>query len=138
MRHAHAPTQHGLSLMELLIVLACIAVLTSWSLPTYQGWLLRSQRSQARIALMQAAQWLERSAAANGHYPKWEDVPTNVWAIQGLNYQIQARLSDQSFTLLAVPTGAQIEDACGNLTLTHLGEQGVQQARLPAASCWQR
>ena len=132
-----APSQ-GFSLIELLIVLGCVAVLTSLALPTYQGWQERSQRSQARLALMQAAQWLERSATANGRYPKLEEVPANVWSTQGLRYQIQAQLSDQSFTLSAQPMGSQASDACGTLTLTHLGEQGVQQAALSAAACWQR
>lgn len=128
----------GFSLMELLIVLACVAILSSVAVPTYQTWQQRQQRSQARVALMQVAQWLERSAAANGRYPKLEEVPANVWFFQGLRYQVQASLSEQSFNLIATPVGAQASDACGSFTLTHLGEQGVQQASLNAASCWQR
>ena len=134
----HPTATKGFSLVELLIVLGCIAVLTSLALPTYLSWQQRSQRSQARLALMQAAQWLERSATANGRYPKLEEVPANVWSVQDLRYQIQAQLSDQSFALVAQPLGTQVGDACGALTLTHLGEQGVQQATQSAASCWQR
>ena len=128
----------GWSLIELLLVVACMAILTSLALPTYDGWQQRSQRSQARLALLQAAQWLERSAAANGHYPKPEEVPVSVWQVAGLSYQITAALSDQSFVLQAVPTGAQASDACAILTLDHTGQSGVNRASLSAATCWQR
>ena len=128
----------GWSLIELLIVLACIAVLTHLALPTYAHWQQRNQRSQVRLVLFQAAQWLERSAAANGRYPKGEEIPANLLSAQNLSYTIQVSLSDQGFTLTAVPTGAQASDACGSLTLTHLGEQGVLQASMPAVTCWQR
>ena len=133
-RHA----SHGLTLIELLVVLACIALLTHLALPTYTQWQMRSQRSQARLALMQAAQWLERNASANGRYPLASDVPANVWQIKGLSYTIQATLNEQSFTLQAVPTGTQSNDVCGQLTLNHLGVQGVAQAQWSAPECWQR
>lgn len=135
---AQPSLEGGFSLIELLIVLACVSVLTHLAWPTYAQWQQRSQRSQARVALMQVAQWLERSAAANGQYPKPEEVPANVWSTHDLRYHIQADLSATRFTLMAVPDGAQAGDACGSLTFNHLGEQGVQQATLSAADCWQR
>ena len=128
----------GWSLIELLLVLACMALLTSLALPAYDGWRQRSQRSQARLALLQAAQWLERSAAANGRYPKLEDVPANIWQVEGVAYQIQASLREHSFVLQAVPLGAQANDACGSLSLDQSGQTGVSRASLSAATCWQR
>ena len=129
---------YGLSLIELLVVLACIAILTSLTLPDLGVWQQRSQRAQARTALLQAAQWLERSAAANGRYPSSSEVPVRAWQIDGLRYQITARLDAQSYTLRAVPIDTQAGDACGVLTLDHLGQRGVEQAQLAAASCWSR
>ena len=134
----HASHALGFSLIELLIVLACIAILTTLALPSYDAWRQRSQRSQAKLALMQAAQWLERSATANGRYPTFAEVPSSIWQVQGLNYQLSATLSDQSFSLQATPLGPQIGDACGSLVLDHIGQQSVRDATLSTAACWQR
>jgi type IV pilus assembly protein PilE len=134
----------GFSLIELLLVLSCLALLTGLALPTYDRWQLRSQRAQARLALTQLAQWLERSAAANGRYPAWQDVPVNVWQIQGLRYRLSATLTDQSFALQATPLAAQATDACGTLSLDHTGQTGatgvtaMSHATLSATDCWQR
>ncbi len=133
---AHAAQQPGFSLVELLIVLACIAVLVGWAWPNYQQLLQRSQRAQARTALLQAAHWLERAASANGSYPAAADVPTSVLQAEGLRYQLSVTSSAQSFTLTATPTGAQVGDACGSFTLTHTGVRSVLKATLSPAQCW--
>lgn len=137
MTPAHARGR-GLSLIELLVVLACIAILTHLALPDLGVWQQRSQRAQARSALLHAAQWLERSAAANGRYPSPSEVPARAWQIDGLRYQITARLDAQSYTLRATPIESQTSDPCGVLTLDHLGQRGVEQAQATPASCWSR
>lgn len=137
-RACQLPCASGWSVIELMLVLACMAILTQWALPTFTQWQQRSQRSHARVVLMHAAQWLERSATANGRYPSQDEVPPQLWQAEGLRYRLQATLSDDRFTLEAHPMDTQADDACGTLTLTHLGEQGVQDAQLDAAPCWQR
>jgi type IV pilus assembly protein PilE len=106
--------QSGLSLMETLLVLALLAVVMSWAVPQYQNHLRRGQRQLAKLSLMQTAQWLERAAATQGTYPA------------------------HTFFLQAVPQASQAPDACGVLTLNHLGEQGAQYASLSAKECWGR
>jgi type IV pilus assembly protein PilE len=126
----------GFSLLELVITLACIAVLSSMAWPSYQQYVMRSQRVNARTALLQAAVWLERSASANGNYPDHAQVPANVLRVPGQQYQLQIQSSAQSYVLSAIPLGAQASDACGVFTLNQLGERGVQGAQLTAALCW--
>ena len=128
----------GFSLVELLIALACIAVLVGWAWPNYQQLLQRSQRAQARTALLQAAHWLERAASANGSYPSAAEVPASVLQTDGLRYQLSVTSSTQSFTLTATPIGPQMGDACGSFTLTHTGARGVLNASLSVAQCWGR
>lgn len=134
----HPARAHGLTLIELLVVLACVGVLTSLALPSYRNWQQRGQRAQARIVLLQAAHWLERSAAANGAYPAADTLPASLRQTDGLAYRIVPLTTAQAFTLRAEPQGPQADDACGTLTLQHNGERGVQQASLPANICWQR
>ncbi|MBU3712984.1 MAG: prepilin-type N-terminal cleavage/methylation domain-containing protein, partial [Limnohabitans sp.] len=80
------PAPRGWTLLELLMALGLMGLCASLALPAYQAILQRSQRSQARVLLMQTAHWLERSAALQGSYPLV--LPSSVWQQEGLNYQL--------------------------------------------------
>ena len=136
MTPSHSP--RGFTLIELLIALACVALLASLAWPSYQGLILRTQRAQARATLLQAAHWLERAASANGSYPLTADVPASVLQIDGQRYKLSVTSTAQSYTLSATPLGTQAADACGTLTVNHLGVRSVQGASQTAAQCWGR
>ena len=137
--HFHAKLA-GLSLMETLLVLAMLAVIMAWAVPQYQDHLRRGQRQLAKLSLMQTAQWLERAATTQGTYPNPSQVPPALLQVSGGAYQIQLQTdaAANTFAMQAVPQASQAPDACGVLTLNHLGEQGVQYARLSAKECWGR
>jgi type IV pilus assembly protein PilE len=128
----------GFTFIEMLIALACVALLASLAWPSYQSLILRSQRAQARASLLQTAHWLERAASANGSYPLATDVPASVLQIDGQRYKMTITSSAQSYTLSASPLGAQTADACGTLTVNHLGVRSVLGASQTAAQCWSR
>ena len=130
--------QKGFTLIEMVIALACVALLASLAWPSYQNLILRSQRAQARASLLQAAHWLERAASANGSYPLTADVPASVLQIDGQRYKLSVTSTAQSYTLSATPVGTQTADACGTLTVNHLGVRSVQGASQTAAQCWSR
>ena len=136
MKHTHQPK--GFTLIELLIALACVAMLASFAWPSYQSLILKSQRAQARASLLQAAHWFERAASANGSYPSAADVPASVLQIQGQRYKMTVTSTAQSYTLSATPLGTQAADACGVLTVNHLGVRSVQGSTQTAAQCWSR
>jgi type IV pilus assembly protein PilE len=58
----------GFTLIELLVSLAIVAVLATVALPTYQGVMHRSQRTDARLALLWIQYQQERHYAANNAY----------------------------------------------------------------------
>ena len=130
--------QKGFTLVEMVIALACVALLASLAWPSYQNLILRSQRAQARASLLQAAHWLERAAGANGSYPLTNDVPASVLQIDGQRYKMSVTSTAQSYTLSATPVGTQTADTCGTLTVNHLGVRSVQGASQTAAQCWSR
>ncbi|PUE30665.1 hypothetical protein B9Z35_06300 [Limnohabitans sp. Jir61] len=136
MKHTHA--EHGFTLIELFIALACVALLASFAWPSYQNLILKSQRAQARASLLQAAHWLERAASANGSYPLTADVPASVLQIDGQRYKMTVTSTAQSYTLSATPLGTQTADTCGTLTVDHLGVRSVLGASQTAAQCWSR
>jgi type IV pilus assembly protein PilE len=136
MKQTH--TTQGFTLIELLIALACVALLASLAWPSYQGFILRSQRAQARASLLQAAHWFERAASANGSYPLPAEVPSSVLYVDGQRYKISVASTAQSYTLSATPQGTQAADTCGVMTVNHLGVRSVQGASQTAAQCWAR
>ena len=136
MKQTH--TSQGFTLIELLIALACVAALTTLAWPSYQSLILKNQRAQARASLLQAAHWFERAASANGSYPLATDVPASVLQIDGQHYKMTVASTAQSYTLSATPLGTQTADACGVLTVNHLGVRNVQGASQTAALCWGR
>lgn len=131
----------GLTLIELMMVLAIIGILSAVALPNYSEYLRRGHRTEARTGLFQAAQWLERAATANGVYPlelpaalTWQELPDKRYTIGFADGNSPAR-----YTLVATrKQGAQQRDRCGNYTLTQDGRQGNLQLAQGSstAECW--
>lgn len=126
----------GFTLIELLVTLTCIALLTGLAWPSYQSLILRSQRAQARVTLLQAAHWMERAASANGSYPATSDVPSSVLQMEGQHYKISVISTAQNYTLSAAPMGGQTADVCGTLAINDSGLRSVQGASQTTSQCW--
>lgn len=58
----------GFSLVELMIVLAILAIVAAIAVPFYNAYALRTYRAEAQADLLSCAQGLERLAAVNFRY----------------------------------------------------------------------
>ena len=52
--------QQGITLIELLIVVAIVGILSAIAYPAYQGYVENSRRTVAQGELLELAQWMER------------------------------------------------------------------------------
>lgn len=142
-RHPIGRTARGVSLLELMVVLTIVAILLRVALPTYEQYVLRGHRSQARTTLLQVGQWLERAATAQGTYPTTSQVPADLLKVEGGRYTVTVATTASSFTLTAVPSGRQAVDVCGSFRIDHTGARSQLQVAgqpLPASAeeCWSR
>jgi type IV pilus assembly protein PilE len=134
----------GFTLIELMIAIAVVAVLAAVALPSYNDHVMRSHRANARAALLQAAQWMERTATAQGRYPLTAAIPAGVLFVEGGRYTIAAVSNNgTSYSLTANPNPAQATDRCGAYQINEAGARlQVKTDQVPnplgPLECWNR
>ena len=142
MKHPH----QGFTLIEVMIVVAIVGILAAIAMPSYTEYIRRGHRAEARAALLQGAQWMERAATATGTYPLTASFPTTLTTMQSGRYTVAvssppaSAASGAAFTLTATPAGGQVGDKCGSYTLTHSGVRGAASAASGAlvTECWNK
>lgn len=131
----------GFTLIEVMVVVVVVAILAAIAFPNYQEYVRRGHRAEARAGLLQAAQWMERAATAQGTYPLTAQFPAGLRAVPNGRYTIALSSTDgASFTLTATPQGPQSGDKCGAYTLSHTGLRGAhgQTSGSIVDECWSR
>jgi type IV pilus assembly protein PilE len=137
--------QLGITLIELMTVLVIISILASVAIPAYSQYVTRSHRAEAKTALLENAQFLERNFTVANSYDVIggdeltdEDLPVRQSPKEGSSpkYDITLVNDATSFTLSAVPRAgsSMADDSCGTLTLSNTGAKDSTKG--DAATCW--
>lgn len=132
----------GFTLIEMMIVVAVIALLAAIALPSYQESVRKSRRADAKAALVQLAQFMERNFSLAQRYDldsegvaialPFTESPVDSSATKYYDLKLSA-VGASTFTLTAEPKNAQAADVCLNLTIDNAGSKGTSSGR---ADCW--
>ena len=120
------PSDQGFTLIELMIVVAAVAILAAIALPSYEFAMVKARRGAAQGCLTEQAQYMERYYTTNMSY-KDAPAPTCGSDITP-HYAISfAGTPDASgYTLQIVPQARQAtaETKCGTMTIDQTGKKG--------------
>ena len=111
----------GFTLIELMIVVAIVAILAAIAFPSYARYVEQARRADAKSALMDAAQRLERCYTQTNTYVGCTVAATSPDGYYTITAPTQTATA---FTLSAAPTGVQTDSPCGTYTLDSDGTRG--------------
>lgn len=129
----------GFTLIELMIVVAIIAILASIALPSYQQYVVETRRSSGQACLMELSQWMERRYTntltyAGSVLPTLACVTDNS---SSYSYSLSGNPTQNSYTIQAVPQGDQAtkDSGCATLTINQNGTRS-RSGSSAMSQCW--
>ncbi len=125
--------QKGVTLIEMLIVVAIIGVISAIAYPSYQSYVLKGHRTQAMGDMVKVQLNLEEHFTQNSNYnsPVINGSTCSICDSDNDRYTFSLSSAANSYTITATAKAdkGQDQDECGNLTLNQNG------AGTPA-DCW--
>ena len=119
-------SNRGITLMEVLIVIAIVGILAAIAVPIYTGYTQRARRADAKTALEQFRASQEMRRTERGSYSTDLTELQTTWGVQANpvgSYNLQwgggFPLDANSWTAEAAPFGGQVTD--GSLFINNLG-----------------
>lgn len=130
--------QQGMTLIELLIVVAIMGILAAVAYPSYTDHVVRSNRAEAQRELIRLANLQEQYFIDHRSYTADMTklgMPADPYITQSNNYSIDALVVGAKFSLVATAKNEQaIQDSiCATLTIEDTGKKTAT-----SVSCWEQ
>ncbi|MEG1202744.1 MAG: type IV pilin protein [Comamonas sp.] len=137
--------QRGFTLVELMITVAVVGILAAIAYPSYQDYVRKSRRVDAKNTLLDLASRQERFFSVNNKYSLaaadlgYSALPYDVPSSGNSSYyqlSIASTDSGKTWTATATPTGAQAKDVCSSYTLSDKGTRANGGTGASRTDCW--
>ena len=126
----------GYSLIELMVVVALIAIIIGIGYPSYLSYMQKTRRSDGIAALNHAAMVME---SCRSDLATYEGCEARIAAQSEKGYYTIApsAITASTYTLTATAVGVQAKDGkCTKLTLNAQGTRGYTGSAPDVATCW--
>ncbi|WP_202922860.1 type IV pilin protein [Pseudoxanthomonas daejeonensis] len=128
----------GFTLIELMVVVAVVAILAAIAVPSYQEQIRKSRRAQAKADLVEYMQGGERFFTVNNTYVGYALPNGQSPREAGATARYTLAASTQTATqlvLTATAVGPQASDRCGDLSVSNTGLK-TRSGAAALADCW--
>ena len=129
-------TQFGVTLIEILVVVALVAVLLGLAVPSYRHYLQRGHRVEAARALYTVAACQERIRAQKGQFDTTHCGANADTEHYRVTISPPGQTSVAFYTAIAVPKRPAEGDPCGSLALDQAGTRRISGDPARTAACW--
>jgi len=127
----------GLTLIEMVVVVAIIGILAAVAWPTFDRYQLKVSRADGIAGLGMATNAMETCGSHNGG-DYTDCLLGNFGTSPNNKYNIAlSNAGDGSYTLTATKNGGNADTECGNLSIDHLGKQGETGSK-DIKYCWSK
>jgi len=135
-----ARNTRGFTLVELMVVVAIIAILAAFAVPNYLRYGIRARRADGQNLLMRVAAAEERFYSTNNRYGNLSDIGFSASNISDNKYYsvaITPATPATTFTATATPVagGPQAKDDCSALNINSYGKKDATGSTTNG-KCW--
>ena len=140
----------GVTLIELMVVVAIVAIIFAFAFPSYERYIVRSKRAVAQNVLLQVADRQQQFFMDNKQYAANltnlgfaanplivdDDGSSTVATDPDAVYSVSlSNVSATTYTVTAAPVGGQLrrDTQCGSLTMSQAGAKGYSGS---GGNCW--
>jgi len=120
----------GFSMLELMIVIAVIAITLVWAIPSYEDSVRKAKRSEAQSKMREFEVCAARRFTIDSNFSNADSCHPDPDA-EDEDYTYTVVDGAASYTITATPKGRQADDKCGTMTMVQTGA-----ATPTTVGCW--
>ncbi len=130
--------QSGFTLIEIIITVAIIGIIASIAYPSYQNQAAKGQRTEGKVALLNASQILERCYTEYGRYnhASCSIQDGGTFNSEADYFSLKAIVSNSTFSIAATRNKG-VDNDCHILEIDHTAVKSSKyKSGTPSNDCW--
>ena len=135
--NVHRPAQRGITLIELMVVVAIVAILGTVAVANYRSQALRANRAEGKTALLRIQAQQEKYYLSMNQYTNNLTQLNVPGSTERGHYTVtvELRSEGQAYTARATAAGGQTADR--ECPVLSIDDTGLRQPATGTSRCWQ-